>query len=530
MSESAELPGPPEDREGKRPSPSRPEASEAVWTYLRATHERMLRALERAEDRPEARLVVRSAEALNRSFRRFQETQERLAEELRAERRRSRRGLLAVWSIGVLFAAVLLWIGREWVRSVQEGQERIVEAAARTLVKQEETAARTAASQERVVEAVDRGLEANRALVRENRSLLAQVEQLRAQLRRLEEERGQLEATLEAERRRRAGLEAELGRARKEADRWREQWVRLQALGAAVETRRTGSGESGAQDAAPPAAEGEPVESHEDEAGPSPLAASVNRLLDDCGVADLRLIDLEGGEAGWLLAPVFEVRSSSGVPIGFERADRARFRLRQGSFALVLEGGVSIRRGVRSPIPEEGYEIRLPAPPPEGSWPDELAPYVAIEDGGMEGDADDPPASAEGARVRPEAAEDVPSPDLGALLAALRPADGSSLRLNAASVAPWGLADVEFVHYDPQGVLRRRVEARELRLSVDPFEGEALLRFRDGTLEEAGRVRSSPLRFEDLTGRDEYRLRLPVEDTAALEAAWRELLARAGGS
>lgn len=371
--------------------------------YIHDAHTRMAETLKRA-DRSE--LVIQSADALNATFRQLRQSQDQLADRLRAERR------LRPWVFvgGTLVVAAILIPAFSWV--VDRAGQRLDDHAQR-MARAETTLVESSKSVERVEQGnaalrdlFDEGLAANRVLIHETRAQLAEIEALKARMATMSQEKVEAVTSALSAKDQVVALDGELARAREklvemqdeyaaltaELERRAQDAARAQAPVVTVDSIVTpiptepvapASGtpaEDGPADlpaiAAPPdttaatnmAPANEPAPagptpataSAADAASPpavgtpdvpvlDPIVAAVNRVLDEAGIDTLALLAAAGVKDGALDAPTFSVRSDEGFPIGFHQAERAHLRIDPNTRMcdLVLTHGSTLIRGAR---------------------------------------------------------------------------------------------------------------------------------------------------------------------------------------
>lgn len=491
---------------------------------MHSSHDRLVKALERGD---RADVVVRSTDALNRTFRQLHESQASLAQELLRERRRGPwRVAVAVLAAGGLLAAAVLWVFHETIRPLGDEVGRLAQARAGAERDGVALADELRANGRRIFEAVDQGMAANRVLSNENRARQVEVERLREQIETFEARAVAAERAREAARGStdeealaRATLERELTETRASLEAARTKLIdhdlaqtQLQELLAAARPEPAVAESSVASSAA--SLDG-PVEA----APPTPeeqRREAVNTFLADAGLVGLRLLRSEGIVEGHLDRALFEIRNEQDYPIGFHDASRARFRVDPATMhgAIVMKGGGTVVRGVRSPFPGGELTLDIPAVAP-GSFrsgvmselteliaPPEagpiastvVAPRVAVTssdfDVGDAGDVSDVAEVVESAPSPPPEVESSaaaapppfdPVPLLATLNEQLRKDGGGRLEFDQVKGAGGSaLLDVIAHHYGPSGQLSKTVVARSCEVEIDERDREVVFRFADG--------------------------------------------------
>ncbi len=491
----AELPGPPELPKDLAETFR---LNTQILRYIHDSHARLVKVLERA-DRSE--MVIQSSEALNKTFRRLQESQDELAQQLVAARKLRPRALVFAGLIGAALVLVATWV------LLQAGTFDRATAIARDNAQVE----RLVASSDKLLDTIDRGLAANRVLQNEN---VAQKQELSA----LKDRVGALDAAQAAIGARADELTTENQRLSKELDAAKEQLVakdlatteltklidermaelkeREAAAAAAAATSTapadsaptapTGTGSPLAPDAptaiaapdstAPTTIPAKPI----DPALETGVVGAMNRLLADSGVVDLRVLRASGVEAGALRAVTIEVRTAEGFPIGFHQAAACRLRRElDGGGVLALENGESVVRGVRTPFPGGRLDIKIAALAETAASAPELAGLLA-------------PTAPVAAAPEPAITPARPAPDPRAatrlLNAELRSAGYGAYEFSAiGALSGSKLVDVELHHYRGDGALQKTVVAKECEVAVDAARKTVTLVFRDGKHVTKGR-------------------------------------------
>ncbi|MFG0317429.1 MAG: hypothetical protein ACF8XB_09160 [Planctomycetota bacterium JB042] len=493
---------------------------------MHASHERLVKALERGD---RADVVVKSTDALNRTFRQLHESQATLAQQLLRERRRGPwRTAAAVLLAGGLLVAGGVVVHRQTVRPLGEEIERL--ASARE--ERERSAAALAIELRdngaRILEAVDQGLAANRVLANENRAREVELARLRERMAELEEQAAAAATERDAARDATDDGAAELAALKRELAETRSA---LEEARTELIDRDLARTELSELLEASSAADAEPAPPTPEEVATRTAAErrleEVNTFLADAGLVGIRLLRAEGIVDGHLDRALFEIRNDQGYPIGFHDAARARFRVdpETARGAIVLLGGSTVVRGVRSPFPAGELVLDIPAvlpgsasvgtmaevtevraadvlprdvaadPAPPTSAADPLAPAAR---------APTPLPSSVAAAVPPPSADvvavpsdepGIPSPppepassppfEPGPLLAALnerlRAEGGGRLEFDRVrGIGPDGLEEVIAHNYGPSGQLSKTVVARRCSVEFDARDREVVFRFLDG--------------------------------------------------
>ncbi len=544
---------------------------------MHASHERLVKALERGD---RADVVVKSTDALNRTFRQLHESQATLAQQLLRERRRGPwRTAAAVLLAGGLLVAGGVVVHRRTMRPLGEEIERL--ASARE--ERERSAAALAIELRdngaRILEAVDQGLAANRVLANENRAREVELARLRDRMAELEEQAAAAATERDAARdatdvgaEELAALKRELAETRSKLEEARTELIDRDLARTELSELLEASGKV-APEPTPPT----PEELATRTAAERRLE-EVNAFLADAGLVGIRLLRAEGIVEGHLDRALFEIRNDQGYPIGFHDAARARFRVdpETARGAIVLLGGSTVVRGVRSPFPGGELVLDIPAVLPGSASSGTMAEVTEVRPAGAppavtevsppavarEPTPTPSPAAAPTGAAAPTIEAPLPtpvpsavpssSPDVvavpsddpgiasaasepfspprfepGPLLAALnerlREDGGGRLEFDRVrGIGADGLEDVIAHHYGPSGQLSKTVVARRCSVELDARDREVVFRFVDG--HHVTRGREVPFfrgRGAD-AGSWTYRVR------GADTARWRERLAAGG--
>ncbi|MBL8767944.1 MAG: hypothetical protein JNL94_11290, partial [Planctomycetes bacterium] len=179
--------------------------------YIHDAHTRMAETLKRA-DRSE--LVIQSADALNATFRQLKQSQEQLADRLRAERRMRPWWVVAA---SIVVAAILvpgfLWVLDRASTRLEDQSQRMARAET-TLVESAKSVERVEQGNAKLRDLFDEGLAANRVLIHETRAQLAEIEGLKSRMAAMEKEKADAVASALTAKDQAASLDDELRRAR----------------------------------------------------------------------------------------------------------------------------------------------------------------------------------------------------------------------------------------------------------------------------------------------------------------------------
>ncbi len=472
-----------------------------ILRYLHDSHARLVKVLERA-DRSE--MVIQSSEALNKTFRRLQESQEELAQQLVQARKGRPRALF----LAAISGAALVLLAAWWMVRSGAFDRDVARAADQPDV----------ASVKQLADAVDRGFATNRVLQNENQAQRQELGALRTKV-------GELDAGQSAIAARADQLTADNQRLTRELDAAKEQLVAKdmaatelsKMIDARIAELRANAPAASAPASEPVAAASEPEAlpppKRTDPALETGIVGAMNRLLADSGVVDLRVLTADAIEGDALRAVTLEVRTGEGYPIGFHQAATCRIRRDAGGAAtLVLESGESVRRGTRTPFPAGRLEIKIAAladaathdpqiaalfAPPAASAPALSAapidaPATPLSTAPPTTSAE-PPASAPAATNAPTAGKSLADPRAAMrLLNSELRADGFGAYEffsigGLASTDGTRLKDVEVHHYRGDGALQKKVVAKELQIAIDAARGTVTLVFRDGKHVTKGR-------------------------------------------
>ncbi|MBK6942757.1 MAG: hypothetical protein IPH13_21500 [Planctomycetes bacterium] len=485
--------------------------------YIHDAHTRMAETLKRA-DRSD--LVIQSADALNATFRQLRQSQEQLADRLRAERRMRPWAFVAgTLVVAAILVPAFLWLLDRAGERLDRQAQRMARAET-TLVESSKSVERVEQGNTALRELFDEGLAANRVLIHETRAQLAEIEALKARMAAMEKEKVDAVTSALTSKDKVAALDGELQRAREKLVEMQDEHAALaaqlearvqeaakaQAPAVTVDSIVTpiptepkpplpeSAADPAAQPAVPvattnandavpeggsteiPSASGAPVESATPAApAQDPIVAAVNRVFDEAGIHTLALLAASGVVDGALDAPTFSVRSDEGFPIGFHQAERAHLRVdpvtRMGD--LVLTHGSTLIRGEREDfsLGDKIVPIGLLA---DGAWTRmELAPIVVLGGG----------APAEPASVVPVGV------DVGAVLRdvnRLLQDDGyGASTLRAMRRVEWvdghaRLLEVELDQKSGAGLISKTVKAAWCDVLVDAQARTVALRFQDG--------------------------------------------------
>lgn len=381
--------------------------------YIHDAHTRMAETLKRA-DRSE--LVIQSADALNATFRQLKQSQEQLADRLRAERRMRPWWVVAA---SIVVAAILvpgfLWVLDRASTRLEDQSQRMARAET-TLVESAKSVERVEQGNAKLRDLFDEGLAANRVLIHETRAQLAEIEGLKSRMAAMEKEKADAVASALTAKDQAASLDDELRRAREKLLEMQDEQAALAAelerrareaenaaapvvttdsivtpipsepkpVVDAEPTPESANGDAPAEPAATDASAPEPptanAASAADGVPQDPIVAAVNRVLDEAGLVSLALLSAHGIADGALASPTFSVRSDEGFPIGFHQADRAHLRVDPATrmAELVLTHGSTMIRGEREDFSLGEKSVPI-GPVQDGAWNrPELAPIVVL--------------------------------------------------------------------------------------------------------------------------------------------------------
>jgi hypothetical protein len=537
-----------------------PHAAQATARILQYVHDSHQRIVETLENKDRSELMLQSTQALNQTFRKLHQAQDALVDKLLVERRRQPLWIVlgALVTAALVALAVTLWLDHRNARLGLEvdrmatARDQLTGAMADSSRAFHEMGGQLAAT-------VDKVIAANRVLDNESRSRAAELERLRAELDATKRER-EAAAQAEAERKERLErLERHNRELTHETDALRQRLVaeefdrtrKLEALFAGEAKPPANSAPTATTGATPPASRdsqgAEPVSSEEappeafdapaeidagidagiaaeiadiaavpalptdvpDEGAAAPLPSAafdpltraVNDFFAAAGIIDHRLLRHGGAEGGVLRDVLLELREPGTPPIGHRSAATMTLEIDPAALsgAILLEGGESVERRVRTPFPKEGLRLAIPAIAPGTFTDPELLPFVRLTAAAPEA----PPAA--------PAPRFDPIEPLERLNAALAGEGRKHLRFTALGGIDGGrLMDVVLSHYSGSGALLKTVHARACTLEIDPVAARVGLVFRDGHHVADGR--EVPFYAPLAAGRDVASWRLDLVD------------------